>query len=500
MESEYRPQPSQNIFRRISGEFTESIFTAVRIDDDMRGVPSTVPHQSTTDLVIIAANVVPLLGVLFGDWNVWTLLILYWIEAFSTVLLGAMKSLFAKRGSPDVVGQREPLHELRHKRGGWCPLSTLPPVYPRNIPFALSIIGIWGSTIIPVTALSWITIETPIVLSWEVGLSIAALLVAQMIEFSVDYLGTKQYERVSAREILRRPTQLTMAVIILGGIGLVASQLAGVAVLGGFVVVKTALSVSWKSTGPIASSLQALFDRLSDDRELSRPQPEPELPDEAVQAQVTVSPKSVLLGSISTILLTVVNRGVALLLLGVVAAIVTGNIAWGGVGLGVLACIFGVRVGSYYLRYGTIEYQRRGDTLVAYDTVLDAPQWTVPVHSRARFEIKNAIPDRLFDTGTLSISNVKATPTNTVQFGPVTDLDRAIETLGLPVRHDGRPDQDPAVVGAALVLALFFAGVPLVMLGSSQVSEAEAAGIFVLLAPFFAILIGVLLYAMLARI
>ncbi|TKX68678.1 hypothetical protein EXE45_11060 [Halorubrum sp. SP9] len=178
----------------------------------------------------------------------------------------------------------------------------------------------------------------------------------------------------------------------------------------------------------------------------------------------------------------------------------TGRLVWGGVGLAVVLCVFAVRIGSYYLRYGTIEYQRRGDTLIAYDTVLEAPQWTVPVHSRAQFEIKNAIPDRLFDTGTLRISDVKATPTNTVQFGPVADLDSAIETLGLPVRHDGRPDQDPAVVGAALMLALFFAGVPLLLLGSSQVSGAEAAGGLVLIAPFFLMLIGVLLYAMLARI
>jgi hypothetical protein len=132
--------------------------------------------------------------------------------------------------------------------------------------------------------------------------------------------------------------------------------------------------------------------------------------------------------------------------------------------------------------------------------VLDAPQWSVPIYSRAQFEIENAIPDRLFDTGTLRISNVEATPTDTVQFGPVADLDQAIETLGLPVKHEGRPDQDPAVVGAALVLALFFLGVPVLLLGSSEVSGAEAAVILVLLAPFFLILIGVLLYAMLARI
>ncbi|WP_369335061.1 DUF6498-containing protein [Halorubrum ezzemoulense] len=121
---------------------------------DMRGVPSTVPNRSATDLVIIGTNLLPLAGIVYGDWNVWTLLLLYWIEAFSTVLFGVLKSLFAKQGSPDVVGEREPLHELRHKRGGWRPLSTLPPIYPRNVPFALSILGIWASTILPITILS----------------------------------------------------------------------------------------------------------------------------------------------------------------------------------------------------------------------------------------------------------------------------------------------------------------------------------------------------------
>ena len=49
----------------------------------MRGVPSTVPNRSATDLVIIGANLLPLGGVVYGDWNIWTLLLLYWIEAFS---------------------------------------------------------------------------------------------------------------------------------------------------------------------------------------------------------------------------------------------------------------------------------------------------------------------------------------------------------------------------------------------------------------------------------
>ncbi|MDB9235877.1 DUF6498-containing protein [Halorubrum ezzemoulense] len=467
---------------------------------DMRGVPSTVPNRSATDLVIIGTNLLPLAGIVYGDWNVWTLLLLYWIEAFSTVLFGVLKSLFAKQGSPDVVGEREPLHELRHKRGGWRPLSTLPPIYPRNVPFALSILGIWASTILPITILFWVLVETSIALSWEVAVSVGALIVAHGIEFHREYLGAKTYKNVSAREILQQPSQLTLGVMFLGIIGLSMGQSAGVTVLGGFVIVKTILAVSWESTGPIASAFQELFDRLSADREFSRSQPELSLPDEPVEARVTVSPQSVLLGSSTTILLTVVNRGVALLLAGVVAAIVTARFLWVGIGLTVLLGIFIIRAGSYYFRYGTIEYQRRGEMLVAYDTVLDAPQWLVPIHSRARFEIKNAIPDRLFGTGTLQISNVETAPTNTVQFGPVADLDHATETLDLPIRHEERPEQDPAVVGAALVLALVFLSVPLLLLGSPQVSGAEMAAVMVLIAPFFMILLSVLIYAMLARI
>jgi hypothetical protein len=457
-------------------------------------------QRSTADIVIIVANGIPLAGVFVGGWNVWTLVALYWVEAFSTVLLSTLKSLFATRGSPDVVGEREPLHELRHKRGGWRPISTLPSIYPRNVPFALSILGIWGSTILPTTVISWAVLETSAAISWEVGVSICALLIAQATDFAVNYIRTKRYEDVSAREILQRPAQLTLGVMLLALIGLTASELAGVAVLGGFVVVKTTLSVSWESTGLIATTLQALFDRLGDDRELSRPQPEPDLPNEEIQARVTVTRKSVLLGSTSSLLLTATNRGVGLVLFGAIAAIYTQHLVLGGVGLGILACVFAARVGSYYLRYGTIEYQRRGDALVAYDTLLDSPQWIIPVHSRTRFEIENAIPDRLFDTGTLRISNVEATPTNTVQFGPVTDLDQAIETLGLPVRHEGRPDSDPAVVGAGLVLALIFGGVPLLLLGSSQVTGVEAVVFAMFFAPFLAILVGSLLYVMLARI
>ncbi|WP_435186604.1 DUF6498-containing protein [Halobellus sp. EA9] len=93
--------------------------------------------------VAAVANLVPLVGVLALGWNISSLLVLYWIEGLVTVLLAVAKALFAERGSPGLP-DIEPLHELREKRGGWRPPSRLPAVYPRNVPFAASILGFGG--------------------------------------------------------------------------------------------------------------------------------------------------------------------------------------------------------------------------------------------------------------------------------------------------------------------------------------------------------------------
>ena len=68
---------------------------------------------------LLGANLLPLVGVVALGWSLWSLLVVYWVEAFSTVVLAAVKTLFAERGSPGLSGQIEPLHELREKRGGW---------------------------------------------------------------------------------------------------------------------------------------------------------------------------------------------------------------------------------------------------------------------------------------------------------------------------------------------------------------------------------------------
>ena len=464
-------------------------------------LPSNRSLGSAGTLALISANVVPLVGVVAWGWDQFALLTVYWIEASTTVFLGALKALFAVKGSPDVAGQIDPLHELREKRGGFEIRPGWPSVYPRNVPFAVSMISTWVLLVGVPGVLYWAVSDMSIDVTVEIALAMGALLVAHAGSFITEYIGTGAYAEVSARDILQTPARLILMLVPLAFFVLIGDGLESVfVVLAGFVVAKTILSVSQSSTGPIGRGLRRLIDRLAADRETQQEQPEISLPDAPVESRVTVSVCPVLLGSLPAIALAFMNRAVGFVILATATTIGVGYPLLGGVGVFILLWVAGAQVASYVLRYGTIEYQRRGDSLVAYDTVLEAPQWIVPIYSTATFEIRNAIPDRLLGTGTLTISNVDDTPSGSIQFGPVADLESAIETLDLPVSPEDRPERDPAVIAAASGLAACFGLVPLALILSSSVSGTEAAGILLAFGPFLLLPIGLMAFAALSRV
>jgi hypothetical protein len=450
-------------------------------------------------VVLLGANLLPLVGVVGFGWSLWSLLVIYWVEAFSTVVLAAVKTLFAERGSPGISGQIEPLHELREKRGGWILRNTWPPIYPRNIPFALSMLGVWSVTVLPLSILYWLAAEPPAVLSLDLVLGLGALVVAQIVEFVTEYIGTEEYTEVSAQEIMRTPAQLTVLVLSLGVFAADGGRTGGLLILVSVILAKTTASLYRFYVEHVGTPILGLGDRLVDE-DASEPPPELDLPDTDVQARVTVSAKSVLLGSVWSIAYGFANQlGLgALAFLGL--AVVSREPVWVALGLLIVCAIIAARVLSYCFRYGTVEYQRRGDTLVAYDTLLEAPQWIVTVGPFTEFSVKNAIADRLLGTGTLTISGVESVDSGTVQVGPVADIDRVVETLELPVEETTRPERDPAVIGAACVLMLCFVAVPVGLFFSSRVSDAMAGALTVLFGPFLLLPVGVLLWAALSRI
>jgi hypothetical protein len=160
--------------------------------------------------------------------------------------------------------------------------------------------------------------------------------------------------------------------------------------------------------------------------------------------------------------------------------------------------VAGARIGSYYLRYGTIEYRRYERRLVAYDTALGAVQWTAPLDSAA-FSIHNAIPDRLLGTGTLAVSGADPGDRD-VQLGPVADLDAAVEALDLPVTDPTRPERDPAVIVSASLLALCFLAVPVGLVFSPEPNDTQLLGLAVGVGPFFLLPVLLMVWAALRRI
>ena len=462
----------------------------------MSGYSPTERQRRRVGSVAAVANLVPLAGVLALGWDVYSLLVLYWIEGLVTVLLAAAKALFAKRGSPGLP-DIEPLHELREKRGGWCPVSWMPAVYPRNVPFAASILGFWIVTVLPTSVLYWVTAAPVLSPSLSLLIGGVGLVVTQLHEFLSDYLAGQGYVDVSAQEILREPLQLGLVILTVGLLASAGDRSGGLVLLTGIVVVKTTSSVYRIVTDhtdlPVPSVLKGAFDGSH-----AEPRPDLDTPDGPVRGQVAVDAAPVLLGSLPMVAFGFAHRSTFAILIGLTFAALTGGSVWLILGLMFVLVVASARIGSYYLRYGTIEYRRYEEQLVAYDTALGAAQWTAPVDS-ATFSIRNAIPDRLLDTGTLEISGANPDDCD-AQLGPVTDLDATIETLELPVADRARPERDSAVIASALLLVLFFAAVPAGLALSPTIDTAQLIGLAIGVGPIFLLPIVLMIWAALRRI
>jgi hypothetical protein len=451
-------------------------------------------------LGLVVANCIPLVGVTVWNWDLWLLLVVYTAEAACSVLLAATKALFAEQGSPGRPGQHEPLHELREKRGGFQVHSDWPPIYPRNIPFALMVLGVWFGFIGPIVSIYVLTVGPPIQISLGLTVSIVALLLSQAEEFVVEYIGTSEYRDVSAQELIRTPAQLSLVLLFVGFFTLGGSRAGRITLLTGLVVGKTLSSLYRFYTDHIGESSLSVGHDLSDHRPTSEPPPELTMPDEAVEASVVVDEKSVILGSLSAIGFALVSRFTLFVASAFVIALQIGNPVWIGLLSIVILCIAGSHMLSFYLRYGTIEYQRRGAFLVAYDRVLESPQWIAKVGPETEFSVINAIVDRLRGTGRLRIDGIDSVDQGSVQFGPLSDLDRAIDTLDLPVHQTDRPEQDLTTIAAAGGLVLFFLAVPTGLFFAPGVDSGTVYASLVIVGPFAVIHTGILLYVALSRI
>ncbi|EMA45137.1 DUF6498-containing protein [Halobiforma nitratireducens] len=459
---------------------------------------------------ILLANLLPLAGVLVLEWEASTLAFVYGLELLLSVLLAAGKALFAQRQPPadreeGVLTVSNGL--LTDKRGSLEPVAWLPPIYLRNVPFALAVLTVlvmygffFGVTFVLIFQ------PGPELVQPAVALSIVVLFVGQLLETTREYVGERQYERVSPYAVVETPArQLFVLVFVLGSLGLLLESFPTAALV---LVVCAKLFLEWSAIRAARADDETnrFVDRFArffagpDGTETAASEPEPlRVPDTEPQARVrpddtTVVLEGVLL-SVPRVAVFVPFLAVAwfVVLFALVDLLDSVAVFWLGV-IGFVAVVLGVlavRVGRYYLAYGTLEYQRHDDRIVVVDRVLEEPQWTAsPADRRDVAVVNDRLADRVRDTRTFQLTIGWGDAKTERQIGPIAEPDRAVEALALPIETTALEPLNRSLAVGAVVLAagiVLTAAAVLFVPGLPVDSRLEIALLlaFALLVPFY---------------
>lgn len=432
---------------------------------------------------IFLANLLPLAGVVWLEWEPATLVLVYGLEVLFSVLLASVKALFA--GRPPST-EREgilstPGAFLTGKRGSFRPVGWLPPIYPRNAPFALGalvVLTVYGVFFGGVVVVAFEGLDGVV---WStVAVSVLGLAVAQLVETGREYFGNRRYERVSPYAVIETPArQLFVLLVALAVVGLAAGlTVGGPAVLAVVVCVK--LLAEWSTyhathTDGEVGRLAAWLGGPGSEADVE-PVEVPETPPGArVRPARIVVLEGVALALVATAVYALVFAtvwGVAVL----VAVAVTDSVTvlWLGVAASPLLVvgIFGVRFAQHSLEYATLEYQRRDDSLVVYDRVLEEPQWTVPIEEiREVTVVQDRLIDRLAGTRTFAVTTGWGSSERVRRIGPFEDPDGVVPTLDVPLESTALEPMDRRLAAGAITLACVTALAGVAVLGVSGPSS-----------------------------
>lgn len=431
--------------------------------------PPDLGDEPSAFAPILVANLLPLVGVLWLEWEPATLVLVYGLEVAVSLLVAGGKALFAQRPPPadrdGVVSVSEA--RLTDKRGRVRVHESLPPIYPRNVPFALSVVlalvffsGFFGGVVVA-------AFEPAGPTSPEVGLSVLALVVGQLAETKRRYFGEREYERVSPYAVVETPARQLFALLYL--LVWVGGLLGSTGALAVAVCVKLLVEWSTFRAGREDRESNRFVDRLvgwfagpSDAEAAGSPDPvrAPECDPEArVRPERTAVVLEGLLVGVWRLSFSLVIGGVVLLgaVIAVAAWVDSALVFWLGVAVLVVALLVAVAIqaAKHYLEYGTLEYQRRGDSLVAYDRLLEAPQWAESVYRLRNVDLERArLVDRLLGTRTIRVTTgVRSTATER-RLGPVAEPDRLVDAFELPVATTDLEPVNRPLAAAAVLLAV----------------------------------------------
>ena len=446
---------------------------------------------------LIGGNALPLVGVVLWGWNLQALLVLYGIEGVTTSAFAALRMLFAERLPSHEFGTDDlPLPELRDKRGGVEVRDGWPPIYPRNLPHALGMAGsllfVWLGIGVFVAA---DFLAASAALPATVVLSAVGLLATRAAEFRTEYIGRGEYADVSARAAAATAGRQMALVVLLLPLLLAVdeSRAAGTLLLLVVVGVKTLADAYGFWVDHLGREPFGLAERLFGVAETGDPPPAVDAPAVAPEARVRTDASAVLFTGLIPVAFAFASRGgLVVVLLAGLTFFAVGAWAVAVVAL-VVAVVAGTSLLAHYVRFGTLEYQRRGDALVCHDAWLDEPQWACRVDEIRDPSVERRITSKLFGT---TVVGFRAGPSGEESFrlGPVADAEAVVDRLGFPAFDTSQDEPNRQVAAAALSLAGSFFLVPVGLLLAPGVSTGKAVGVTALLGPMMAVLVGMLLW------
>jgi len=363
----------------------------------------------------VLANLSPLAGVWFLGWDTNQLAFVYTVEVLFAVLFAGVKALFATQPPNydeiesdeqvlDDTGQKRPTgpSDLERKRGSVRVVEWLPPVYPRNVPFAVTWIeaALLFAALFPGFLARVVDPLGEIAGAATVSCAVS-LVVSHVVATRQQYFGRRQYETVSPRGVATVPMQeagVVFAVVAIAGVELNAT---------GFLVVSVAVKTLVDCGQYREGGLSGWFTTPSADRSLRTVA----VPDAPPTDAVRTDWRAVAVGG--------VFRGAERALgfaplylfvwIGILILSDGGPVYLGGVTLFAFVIapltVATLRAAEYTLNHGWLSYQRRDGTLVAYDELTDTPQWTAPVGEFRRAELSDdRLADRLFDSQSLTVT------------------------------------------------------------------------------------------------
>ena len=188
----------------------------------------TVPPSA---LVLVAANLVPLLGVVAFDWTVFSILLLYWCENVVVGAFNVLKILFAE---PQSLGAN--LGKI-----------FLIPFFTVHYGMFTLVHGIFVMAMFGPRA-NFSPSAAGFALAMRqagIGLAVLAIVVSHGYSFLVNYLGSGEFRRMSPQQLMMQPYArvVVLHVTILAGGFAVMGLHAPVAALLVLVVLKTAIDL-----------------------------------------------------------------------------------------------------------------------------------------------------------------------------------------------------------------------------------------------------------------